>query len=112
MNEKLKAPVREITELLVQGKYSEAETLTHGARLSAAEMATAIAEYGRHLVSLPNPAFGLMNVVEVRNVKPPRWSVVMPLWTREEGRSDLSLELTITEMETGFAIELNDIHVL
>jgi hypothetical protein len=112
MHEKLKDPVRQITGLLVDGKYLEVETLTHGVRLTAPQMATAIAEYGRLLVSLPDHAFDLMNVAEVRNAKPSRWSVVMPLWTREEGRSDLSLELTITDLENGFAIELEDIHVL
>ena len=36
----------------------------------------------------------------------------MNLWTAEEKRSDLSLELTLTEIEGGHVIELDDIHVL
>jgi len=36
----------------------------------------------------------------------------MSLWTAEEGRSDLSLELTITESGNGYLIEVDDIHVL
>jgi hypothetical protein len=74
-------------------------------------MATAIADYGRHLVSPPDSAFGFMDVVETLNVQPPRWSVVMPLWTQEEGRSDLSLELTIIREDDSFRVQLDDIHI-
>jgi hypothetical protein len=36
----------------------------------------------------------------------------MPLWTREEGRSDLSIAITVIADGEGFRIELDDIHVL
>jgi hypothetical protein len=36
----------------------------------------------------------------------------MSLWTVEEGRSDLSLELTVAESGDGYLIEVDDIHVL
>ncbi len=112
MNEQLRQPVREIIELLVTGRYAELETLTKGVRLSAQEMAKAISDYGRQLVMPPEEAFQLMDVVEIRNAQPPRWSVTMPLWTQAEGRSDLSLELTLMRGHRTFDIELDDIHVL
>lgn len=112
MNEQLKQPIQHIIEYLVAGKYAELETLTKGRRLSAQEIAKAINDYGRRLVLPPNHAFELMNVVEVRNAQPPKWSIAMPLWTREEGRSDLSVEVTITAGDKAFEIELDDIHVL
>jgi hypothetical protein len=111
MNEQLRQPVYQIMELLVAGKYAEVEALTNGVRLSAQEMAKAISDYGRELVLPPDDAFGLMDVVEVQNVQPPRWSITMPLWTLEEGRSDLSLELTLIGGQP-IAVELDDIHVL
>lgn len=112
MNEQVRQPVREIVELLVAGKYAEVERITKRVRLSAEEMAKAISDYGRQLVIPPEEAFGLLDVVEVRNMQPPRWSVTMPLWTREEGRSDLSLELTLIHGQNAFDVELDDIHVL
>jgi hypothetical protein len=112
MNERLKEPVRRVLELLTHAKYAELETLTQGVRLSAGEMAKAIAEYGRTLATPPEDAFALMDVIEVRNATPRRWSITMPLWTREEGRSDLTIELTVVEGKTGFGIELDDVHVL
>lgn len=112
MNERLKESVRQVIELLVAGKYAELETRTNGNRLNSQEMAKAIADYGRELISPPNDAFGLMDVVEVRNAQPPQWSITMPLWTLEEGRSDLSIGVTLIAEEKGFRIELDDIHVL
>jgi hypothetical protein len=112
MNEQLKGPVREVVRLLAAGQYSELEAITNGARLKATEMANAINEYGRKLIPVPEEGLNLMDVVKVGKVIPPKWSVTMPLWTREEGRSDLSIELTLTEEGNAFRIEFDDIHVL
>ena len=112
MNEQLRQPVRKVVELLVSARYAEIEALTEGIRLSASEMTKAITDYGRQLVIPPDEAFELMDVVEVRDAQPPRWSITMPLWTREEGRSDLSLELTLSGDQKAFRIEIDDLHVL
>ena len=112
MLEQLRKPVRRVIELLTVGKYAEVEALTNGNRLKEADMAKAIGDYGRHLVLPPDSAFALMDVVEVRDATPRQWSVTMPLWTREEGRSDLSIAVTLIARERGFTVELDDIHVL
>jgi hypothetical protein len=112
MNEKLAELVSHIVSMLVAGRYADLEQQTHGVRLTANEMAEAIADYGRTLVLPPRDGFRLMNVVEIKNAQPKRWSVAMPLWTKEEGRSDLTVEMTISEHENVFLIELDDIHVL
>jgi len=112
MNEQLKESVRQVITYLVAGKYAELETLTRGVRLNAKDMATAVADYGRKLIPPPDDGFGLMNVVEVKNARPRQWSIAMPLWTQEEGRSDLTVEMTLIEQQNGFAIELDDVHVL
>lgn len=112
MNEQFQQRLLDLVKLLVAGKYSEAEKMTNGVRLNSQEIAKAIEDYGRHLVLPPTDAFELMDVVEIRNAAPPRWSVTMPLWTREEGRSDLSLEVTMIGSKNTFEVELDDIHVL
>ena len=53
-----------------------------------------------------------MDVIEVKNAQPRRWSIAMPLWTQEEGRSDLTLEITVIEQQNDFLVELDDIHIL
>ena len=112
MNDKLIEPVNQIVSLLVAGRYADVEQQTHGIRLTANEMVKAVTDYGRKLVQPPQDGFRLMNVVETKNAQPKRWSIAMPLWTEEEGRSDLTVEMTLAERETGFSIELDDIHAL
>jgi len=112
MNERLREPVAQVLGLLAQKKYEQLARLTNGVRLSAQEMAQAVADYGRTLVEPPDDAFNLLDAVQVRGAEPPRWSITMPVWTKEEGRSDLSLELTVTDHCNSFGIELDDIHVL
>jgi hypothetical protein len=64
------------------------------------------------LVLPPEEGFQLMDVIEVKNAQPRRWSIAMPLWTQEEGRSDLTLEITVIEQQNDFLVELDDIHIL
>jgi hypothetical protein len=51
-----------------------------------------------------------MEVVEVKGGN--RWFVVMPLWSQEEGRSDLSIELTVMKHGDSFVFEIDNLHVL
>ncbi len=101
--------VDELYSLLVQRDYSRVEALTRGLRLSARDIAAAIEQYGHTLVLYPVDR--VFDVVEVRNSLPTSWSVVAPVFTREEGESDLSIELTIRESSPGYKIELDNIHV-
>ena len=112
MKDQLKIPVQNVLTLLVGEKYADLENLTRGVRLSAEAMAKAISDYGEKLVLLPEDGFRLMDVVEVKDSQPKRWSIAMPLWTQKEGRSDLTLEMTVIEKQNGFTIELDDLHVL
>ena len=108
----LQKKVDEIVLLLVEGKFAEIETLTNGTRLPAEQIKTAVSQYGRTLVLPPAEVFSLIDVIQIRNASPASWSITMPLWTKEEGRSDLTLELTLIQEACGFKVELDDIHVL
>lgn len=103
--------IRSFISLLVERKYSEIEAITNGKRLPAVQIQNAIMSYGRTLVFPPESAFQLIDAVEVKGVQPPRWSIIMPLWTKEEGRSDLSVEITIVDTKPT-TIELDDIRVM
>lgn len=112
MTTTLDVPVRHIVELLVAGDYEQVARITGGQRLDSGSIEGAIRDYGRTLVMPPDTAFEQLDVVPVKNAHLPRWSVRMNLWTAEEKQSDLSIELTLIEAEGGYAIELDDIHVL
>jgi hypothetical protein len=109
---RLSLPVRQIVELLVAKDYDRVARMTCGQRLDSESISQAIRDYGRTLVVPPDAAFEHLDVVRVRDARPPRWSVRMNLWTAEEQQSDLSIELTLIEAGADYAIELDDIHVL
>jgi hypothetical protein len=102
--------VTTVLSLMVQKQYSELETLTNGKRLSAAEIERAIEEYGRKLI-MPPHGINIENAIEVKGSSPKIYSVVVALWTIEEGQSDLSVEMTVIDDPNGLQIELDNIHV-
>ena len=72
-----------------------------------------LADYGRRPV-VPHASIDeLMDVVEIRGSCPKSWSVNLPLWTEEEGRSDLTLEMHFTESDEDiYSVEIDDLHAL
>src|SRR5262245_31384778 len=111
--QKRDALVEKIVELLATGRYDELVRLAPRSRLTAAKIQAAVKEYGRHLVPLPPSAREHIRYVPVRDAGRPQWSVVVSLFTEEEGRSDLSLELSMVALEFGdYEVQIDDIHVL
>ena len=110
---KLRQTVSALAGRLAVGDYDGLCGLARSSRLSAADVARVVRDYGRHLIALPAIAFDAVGVVPVAQSNPQRWSVVVPLWSREEGRSDLSLEITVEDSATpAYAVEIDDLHVL
>jgi hypothetical protein len=106
------AVVRRVVDLLASRDYATLGRISKGVRLSATHLADAIREYGVALVPLPPNADALVDYVQIEGAAPPAWSVVVPLFSREEGRSDLSLELTLkADGHGGFFVELDELHV-
>jgi hypothetical protein len=108
--ENLKELVTLILKLLVEKNYNELERRSKGVRLSADDIELIIKEYNCQLIMPPSEAYELMEVVEVKGGK--RWFVVMPLWSQEEGRSDLTIELTVMKHGDSFVFEIDNLHVL
>jgi hypothetical protein len=105
--------VRDVVRQLAAGAYAELERRTAGVRLSAGEIAAAVAAYGRRVVVPPAGSEPPLDVVPIRATAPPAWSVDVALWTAEEGQSDLTLQLTVyAQPPAGYRIELEDLHVL
>ena len=112
-SEKLNFAVKTVTDYLAQGEYEELERLSNGIRLKANEIETAVVDYGRKIEPLPDTVYEELDVVEVDGSEPKQWSVNVPVFTFEEGRSDLTLELTIIDSCSGlYTVEVDDLHVL
>lgn len=112
MVDPLQSPVRRVLQMLANCEYEELAVLTNGERLSADSMQQAIVGYGRKVIVPPDHVYNELDAIEIRESSPQSWSVRIPLWTEEEGRSDLTVELTITKLPEEFKIEIDDIHVL
>jgi hypothetical protein len=112
INARLRELVAQVIHLLVHKEYEQLFKLTNGVRLSTQEITQAIEDYGRILIEPPDQAFDFMDIIQVQSDLDMCWSITMPVWTQEEGRSDLSVELTVTDNGNHFTIELDDLHVL
>jgi hypothetical protein len=97
----IETAVRVIMDLLVRGDYSLIENVTHHRNLTANQIERAVSEYGRRLVPPPDTWWETVEVTPIDVGERPSFNVVAPVWTEEEGRSDLSLELLLTEFIQG-----------
>jgi hypothetical protein len=79
-----------------------------------ADRSTWIRDYGRSgatIVPLPEEAWEIADAFPIAD-RPGEWAVVVDLWTREEGRSGLSMEARVTESRRGVSVVIENIHVL
>ena len=75
MSEDLQNVVKGIVGMLVRNDYERLASHTNGIRLNAAEIARAVADYGRTLVEPPADGYRLARVVAIKPAKFPAWSV-------------------------------------
>ena len=103
-----------LVDMLVACDYDGAEKLTGSRRLAAGDMRRVINQYGRTLVALPNDAWAHATVLPISTSDDGEaWSVTLPVWTAEEGRSDLEIETRLDARPDGReTIQLDNIRVL
>jgi hypothetical protein len=107
------ALLKRVLVRLVGGNFVAIELRSRGVRLSADLMRQAVEEYRRTLIMPPDEVFSSLDVIPVTNADKPTWSVRFNLWTKEEGRSDLSLECTVADRgDDALNFEVDNIHVL
>jgi len=102
-----------VTKLLAGREYEELVRISGGERLSADELREAVLDYGTEVVFSPRVVDDA-SVVAIQISGLAQWSVNVPLWTREEQPSDLTLSLTVSAADSplGYTVEIDDLHVL
>jgi hypothetical protein len=109
----IEVAVRVVVDLLVRGQYTTIEKLTRCRRLTGAQIESAITGYGRTLVAPAKDWWSTVEITPIDAGEQPAFHVAAPLWTREEGRSDLTLELRLTESPAHvYDTEVLDIRVI
>ncbi len=108
----LKSTAWEMVDQLAGADYELLLQRCDKSRLTRKDLHRVIRDYGRKLVSPPRNAYENLDTVQVKDATVPNWSVRAPLWTEDQGRSDLTLELTVTLGPDKPNVELDDLHVL
>jgi hypothetical protein len=92
----IEAIVRSVIWQLVSKDYDSVVRRGPHGRSAAEDIRRVIEEYGRTLVMPPASGYEkLIRRYPGGDADDPTWRVDAPLWTKEEGRSDLEIRLTI-----------------
>jgi len=111
--EKLHRTVKMVINLLADKKHKEIEQLCKGVRLNAEDIEYAVKEYGMEIIPLPMEGYEKLDIIEVTDSDPKEWSVNVPIYTSEEGMSDLTLELSLIDNSSEiYRVEVDNLHVL
>lgn len=98
--------------LISDGQYDTVLKQCSSSRLTREGIESIIQSYGRNFIRPPENYKECVDLMPIGDESAAAWSVQAPLWTLEEGRSDLTLELTIFKNTEGATIELDDLRVL
>ncbi|MBC3881521.1 hypothetical protein H8K35_08525 [Undibacterium sp. LX40W] len=74
---------------------------------TAAQIKGYIADYGCTLIELPPESWDTSVCIFMKSY----WSVMIDLWTKEEGPSDLVLSAHVFEVENGYSIKIELVYV-
>ena len=110
-DERFKGPIREIVRDLAAGKYDVLEADGRSGRTSANGLRERVESYGDPLVELPDEAFEYVSDYESETQKG-LWKLDVPLYTEEEGQSDLTLVLEASASPDDVKVTIRDLRVL
>ena len=102
--------IKEVIIDISNEDYNKLNQKYEYSRVSIDDLAKTIKKYGNHIVPLPERAFDFAEKYYIESEK--RIDVYLPLWTKEEGKSDLTLSISCYNNESELYIEINDLRVL
>jgi hypothetical protein len=107
---KIKEECIAIINMLAHAEYEKLEELTGAKRLSYIQIKKAIEEYGETITPLPREGVEIIDIIKVTGRD--EYSVRVDIWTKQSGRSDLSIELRFMLNHDSMHVEIDNIHVL
>jgi hypothetical protein len=97
-----------IVDAMVEGRFADLGADGRAGRCAPADLERVVREYGRSLLRIPPEARGMAHVHACRDGS---LSVDVPLWTAEEGRSDLMLWVECRRSDAGWSVVIDDLLV-
>ncbi|MDR0713006.1 MAG: hypothetical protein LBF89_01905 [Bacteroidales bacterium] len=105
-----KGIIKSLVMDLSNKSYNKIKKEKINGRVNIIELENIIKEYGKTIIPLPEEAFNIANIYNIE--REDRMNIYIPLWTKEEGRSDLTLSLICHLKNNKPTIEINDLEVL
>jgi len=102
--------IREIAIDLSCGNYEKIRQDRRNGRVDMRDLQRVIEEYGRTIVPLPDNIADFIDFYTIDNED--RLDMYIPLWTKEEKRSDLTLFISGYRKSNELVVEINDLRVL
>jgi hypothetical protein len=101
-----------LSELLAQRDYKGFCGYARSSRHWPGDMSRVVQRYRRTIVPLPTGAYLELNLEAISKSNPQQWSLRGPVWTKEDSRSNLSLEITL-QNTTGniYTGGINDLYI-
>ena len=101
--------IKEIVAALAAGNYSlrGLRNASLDEYVTSEDIAENVGDYGCVLVDLPDETWQSSRYLAVGDW----WEAIIDLYTKEEGRSDLALHLTIRENEKRYCFYVRSVHV-
>jgi hypothetical protein len=90
--------------------YKIIEYRKENGRVNINDLENTVKNYNKEIIPLPETAFDIAQIYKIKGED--RIDIYLPLWTKEEGRSDLTLSLSCFVKNNIKIIEINDLEVL
>jgi hypothetical protein len=101
--------IRNIVQDILGGNYEDIVLRKENGRIDINDLENVIKEYNKTIIPLPEEAF---SIAELYKINDNQIDIYIPLWTKEEGRSDLTLFLSCYNTNETLTVEINDLRVL
>ena len=102
--------LKSIVDAFVRGDYGLKDGLPGVAPISeetAAQVREYIEDYGAKLIELPPQSWDTSVCIWMGD----RWDALVDLWTEDEGRSDLVLQVDVSEADSGYVVAIFMVYV-
>lgn len=112
---KLARTVYKTIELLMTSQYDDLKTFCNGKILPVEDMKREINDWPYKFIMPPSDRLDdvIYGLIERIETAPHRWAVDANLWTEEEGISDLTLQLILTDTDDEYYdVQIQDMDVL
>lgn len=110
INKSLELEIIDLVDALVNGNFDKISTENWYGRLNKSDIEARLSEYGNTLVLPPASFVEKIDTYEYKDGS--GLALDVPLWTEEEGMSDLTLSLELIYEETKAKLQMTDLRVL